>query len=110
MILGRFGNTSGRPYLAAYIVIPGLNVSGSVSFLVDTGADGTVLMPTDSIRLGVDFSRLSNPVTTFGVGGASVDFGTRAVLLVSDNVLYGFEVNLTVMQVRPELMTAPSLM
>ena len=56
MIEGRFGNTSGRPYIEAHIDIPSLKISGSVSFLVDTGSDCTVLMQLDAARLKIDYT------------------------------------------------------
>ncbi len=45
MLIGRFGHTSGRPYFEARVVLPHLNVAGNVSFLLDTGADKSLLMP-----------------------------------------------------------------
>jgi hypothetical protein len=54
MIQGRFGNTSGRPYVEGRLVIPRLKVRGDISFIFDTGADQTVLMPMDGTRLLLD--------------------------------------------------------
>jgi hypothetical protein len=84
MLEGRFGNTSGAPYLEARISIPRLSLRGFVSFLVDTGADGTVFMPADSKKLGVNFDTLRNPVTSEGIGGAAKGFSEQAVLSFSD--------------------------
>lgn len=80
MLEGRFGNTSGAPYLEARISFPRLNLRGLVSFLVDTGADGTVLMPTDSRKLGIDFASLRDPTTPEGLGGPAHAFKELAVL------------------------------
>ena len=84
MLEGRFGNTSGAPYIEARISFPRLQLWGLVSFLVDTGADGTVLMPTDSKKLGIDFKSLGNPTTSEGIGGAAQGFNETAVLSFSD--------------------------
>jgi hypothetical protein len=84
MIEGRFGNTSGAPYLEARISFPRLRVRGLVSFLVDTGADGTVFMPADSKKIGIDFRNLINPTTSEGIGGAAQGFNEIAVLSFSD--------------------------
>jgi hypothetical protein len=46
-IAGRFGDTTGRPYLEGRLVLPRLGKRGDFSFLVDTGADYTYLMPGD---------------------------------------------------------------
>ena len=84
MLEGRIGNLSGAPYVEARISFPQLGFRGLVSFLVDTGADGTVLMPADTKRLGIDFSSLRNPTTSEGIGGAARGFVERAVLSFSD--------------------------
>ena len=58
MFSGRYGNTSGRPYLEARVILPNLKIGGDVSFIVDTGADRTVLMPIDVKRMGIDYKKL----------------------------------------------------
>jgi len=85
MLEGRFGNTSGAPYLEARVSIPRLSLKGLVSFLVDTGADGTVCMPADSRRLGVNFGALKNPVVSEGIGGPAKGFNEQAILSFSDH-------------------------
>jgi len=84
MLVGRFGNTSGAPYLEARISIPRLTLTGLISFLVDTGADGTVLMPADSRKLAINFGSLRNPVTSEGIGGAAKGFNEQIILSFSD--------------------------
>jgi hypothetical protein len=84
MIRGRFGDTSGAPYVEAHVSFPRLNVRGLVSFLIDTGADGTVFMPADSVKMGIDFANLHDPTISEGIGGESEGFNERAVLTFSD--------------------------
>jgi hypothetical protein len=84
MLEGRFGNTTGAPYLEAHVSFPRLKLRGLVSFLVDTGADGTMLMPADSKKLGVNFRTLRNPTTSEGIGGAAKGFNETVVLSFSD--------------------------
>ena len=84
MLEGRFGNTSGAPYLEARVAVPRLRLRGLVSFLADTGADGTVLMPADSRKLGINFGALRNPVTSEGIGGAAKGFNEQVILSFSD--------------------------
>src|SRR5215467_11358638 len=84
MLQGRFGSASGAPYIEAHVSFPRLGLRGFVSFLVDTGADGTVLMPSDGKKLGVDFTTLINPTTSQGIGGSSQGFSEEVVLSVSD--------------------------
>ena len=47
MIRGRFGDTTGRPYIEGRLIVPRLNLRSDVSFIVDTGADNSLLMPLD---------------------------------------------------------------
>jgi hypothetical protein len=84
MLEGRFGNTTGAPYIEARVALPRLSLRGSISFLVDTGADGTVFMPADSRKLGINFGTLRNPVTSEGIGGPAKGFNEQAVLSFSD--------------------------
>ena len=50
MIRGFLREEAGRrrPFLSAFLEIPSLQRSGDVAFLVDTGADGTLLSPPDT--------------------------------------------------------------
>jgi gag-polyprotein putative aspartyl protease len=84
MLQGRFGNASGAPYIEGHISLPRLGLRGLVSFLVDTGADGTVLMPADSRKLGVDPRILVSPTTSQGIGGPARGFNEEALLSFSD--------------------------
>jgi hypothetical protein len=95
MLEGRFGNTSGAPYIEARISFPQLRLWGLVSFLVDTGADGTVLMPADSKKLGINFKSLRHPTTSEGIGGAAQGFNETAVLSFSDRS-YIYSYSLTI--------------
>ena len=61
MLVGRFGDTTRSRCMEAYVSFPRSGLRGSVSFLVDTGADASVLMPADARKLGVVLRRLTNP-------------------------------------------------
>ncbi len=93
-------------------MIPSLSIEGMVSFCVDTGADTTVLMPTDAATPGVDYTQLTTPMQCVGVGGVSNDFGVPALIVVADRgvALYVYRINLTVITPKSEMMTAPSLL
>jgi predicted aspartyl protease len=84
MIEGRLGNTSGAPFVEARVTFPRLNVTGLVPFLVDTGADGTLFMPADSRKIGIDFGNLKNPTTSSGIGGPARGFLERVIISFSD--------------------------
>ncbi|MXZ46889.1 MAG: hypothetical protein F4Z08_07880 [Chloroflexi bacterium] len=45
MIEGRFGDTSGRPYVEGRVYFARFDLEGDISFLVDTGADASLLNP-----------------------------------------------------------------
>jgi len=88
MLVGRFGNTSGAPYIEARVSFPRLQIRGHVSFLIDTGADGTVFMPADSKKFGIDFRILQKPTTSEGIGGTARGFIEQALLTFTDNRRY----------------------
>jgi hypothetical protein len=58
-----------RPFVAARVAIASQRVARKVDFLVDTGADGTLLGPADAILLRVDLSQLAPGPPSAGVGG-----------------------------------------
>src|SRR5262245_48262631 len=111
MLTGRFGDTSGAPYIEARVSFPRLGLRGLVSFLVDTGADGTVLMPIDSLKLGVDFGSLRNPTSSQGVGGIAHGFNERVVLSFSDRRhVFSYVLRIEVLAPAAHNMRLPSLL
>ena len=111
MIRGRFGDTTTSPYVEASVHLPRLHLRGYVSFLVDTGASGSVLMPPDSKKLGVKFSQLINPMTSHGIGGFSNGFNEVAILAFSDGkYVYGFDVELEIAEPTKDNKDLPSLL
>jgi hypothetical protein len=111
MLIGRFGNTSGAPYLEASVVFPRLRVRGLVSFLVDTGADATVFMPADSTKIGVNFKSLKTPTITAGIGGTAQGFSEQVLLSFSDhNYLYSYLLKVEIAAPTPHNLRFPSLL
>lgn len=112
MIVGRFGATSGRPYVEGRLTLRRFRISADVSFILDTGADMTVLMPADASRLGVDFAKLDTPCQSQGIGGYSSDFLERALItfLDSSGSLFTFGIDLVISTPSPDIMTVPSLL
>jgi len=112
MLIGRFGDTTGRPYIEGHLSIPSLQIEASVSFLVDTGSDCCVLMQLDAARLGVDYARLSDRADSTGIGGVSRDFVVAAAILFAEQrtKVYGYNILLRIAEPRPELKTTPSLL
>lgn len=78
-----------RPYIDIVVQFPDLNNhSLEISFLIDTGADHTLLSPFDGSRLreqfGVDLMSLPRGVPIGGVGGQAQTRNVRATLAIGD--------------------------
>lgn len=111
MLVGRFGDTSGAPYLEARVVIPRLRLTGLISFLVDTGADGTVLMPADSRKLTINFGALRNPITSEGIGGPAKGYNEQMILSFSDRKsIYSYLLDVEISAPTPHNHRFPSLL
>jgi hypothetical protein len=121
MIVGRFGNTTGRPYIEGRLIIPrfraatpiGLGVAtGDISFLADTGADRTTIMPLDGQRLSIPYHMLTNPIIAYGVGGTARNFVEPAILAFLEPGLRLCVYNIDVLIMEPvqQLQTTPSLL
>ena len=86
MLIGRYCDR-GRPWLAAVVEITELKVTAFVDFLVDTGADVSMIGPADCHRLGLEplvypgapqVRQSPEPVT--GIGGEVYPYLVRARL------------------------------
>lgn len=113
MLQGRFGDTSGRPYLSGRVIVPRLNVAGNVSFLFDTGADFTLLMPADAAIMNIDFNALQSPSSSFGIGGPAIAYVEPAnVVFVSrdGDRLFGYNIQLYIQHPTVSAMRVPSLL
>jgi len=112
MLRGRFGDTSGRPYIEGRLILPNLNIRGDISFLVDTGSDVTCLHPIDGTRLNIDYGQLSGDAESIGTSGLSHDFTESAVVVFSEpkRFLYAYNITLRIAPVDPEIMTLPSIL
>ncbi len=111
MIKGRFGDTTGRPCVEGKVIIPQLSLSGNVSFIFDTGADQSLLMPLDAQRFGVDYDQLNDKETSLGIGGASENYiETALMVFADDNQLYIYSIKLGISTPSEEIMDIPSLL
>jgi len=120
MISGRFGDTTGRPYIEARVVFPRLKVlvkspppgEADVSFLADTGADLTTIMPLDWARFSVDMSQLIDPFDTYGVGGKAEGFKEEAIVTFSEPGvgLRVYTVEVIIIKPTQYIMQCPSLL
>jgi hypothetical protein len=98
--------------MAAVVHIPSQGLYGEVSFLVDTGADTSVLMPVDAERLGVRYGQLAQTTRTTGMGGESEDFVEPASLVFREDndLLHVYDIALVIARQRSELLILPSLL
>ena len=97
--------------MEGHVLLPRLGKSGNVSFIFDTGADTSLLMPLDGQRMGIDYGMFEKQETSLGIGGASENYIESAYLaFVGDDALYGYEIELRVCETSEELMTIPSLL
>ncbi len=112
MIIGGFGESSGRPFIGGRIILPRLDIQGDVSFLMDTGADTSVLMPSDAGKVGIPYDLLEGDRECAGVGGTVHSFVERAILVFShpDRTLYGYDLEIDIMPYDAAMEEVPSLL
>ena len=110
---GRFGDTSGRPYVEGRLILPRLGITGDVSFCVDTGADRTVLMPTDGQVMRIDYSQLEeDPHPSVGMGGVTFNCIEPALVIFTEpgRFLYAYHIDLVIDPPDPDIVDLPSLL
>ena len=90
-VRGSFRGAARRPYVDAQIVLPRFGVTTRVPFIVDTGADTTIihwndrrrLLAPDGRPLAADAS-FQGDVEATGIAGARVEYGSEDAALVFD--------------------------
>lgn len=112
MLEGRFARGSGAPYIQAHVSFPRLRLGGVLWFLIDTGADATLLMPADSRKLRVDFRLLTNLTASQGIGGTARGYRETAVLSFSDRryYVYSYLIKIEIAAPLAHNMRLPSLL
>ncbi len=113
MLRGRFGHASKRPYIQGRLFIPRLEIWSDVSFLVDTGADKTTLMPADGSRMELDWDTLTaSPIPSVGIGGISRSYMEESIVLFNEpgKALYIYEIALEIVGPDDHIMDIPSLL
>lgn len=86
-LAGQFRDATRHPYpsIDGRVSIVGPVAAAKVSFLVDTGAEITLLMPKDAATLGIDFgSLIPMPALISGVGGDVRLYRASASIVFSD--------------------------
>ena len=81
--------------------------------MVDTGADRTLLMPVDALKIGVDYHALRNKRPSLGVGGIAQFYhepGAIAAFIDSDGNVFSYDIELVIPEPSEDLREAPSLL
>jgi hypothetical protein len=115
MLLAYYAGSQMRPMIQARVSIPSINAGGFVEFILDTGADCTTLMPNDSRKMHVDYSRLSKEDHSIGSAGASLDYLCDGVVIFSEIGVVEYEYDIELRLIKPdptvpELLMPPSLL
>lgn len=100
MITGRF-DEMGQPYVDCRLAIPRLGTQATISFLVDTGSNITLLHPFDIRQVGISLDDLTVEANTMGIGGATDIFSEFAALYFADAdgiMEYSYRVNIHLAQ------------
>ncbi len=94
------------------LILPRLSIQGDISFLVDTGADCSMVMPSDAKRLGVPYELLQGDRECGGIGGTAHSFVERAILVFTDPqvMLYAYDLEIDIMPDDGEMEEVPSLL
>lgn len=85
MLSGRFGAGTSRPYVESAIWFPRIDVRGKISFLLDTGADQSIVYVNDIKRLRISYDMFCDEMDVAGVGGAMSCFRETAILYFADS-------------------------
>lgn len=79
--------------------------------LIDTGADGSLLMPGDGRLLGIDYGQLVNERIAQGIDGGARTFAESAVVTFTDGLqVFGYFLELGVLEDSDEMESTPSLL
>ena len=88
-IFGRYKTVDGKdkgPYVSAYLFFPRLDVYGPAEFLVDSGADSTMLRPARDLEIIIPYHLVRTDVygVATGVGGQQRCFIEQCMLSFRD--------------------------
>ena len=68
---GRFSGVHRRPFVRARLVSRRLRIDQRIDFLVDTGADRSMLLERDGRAIGIDYKRLPGNARAGGIAGVT---------------------------------------
>ena len=85
MLSGASYREFGRPYVAARVNIPVIGAWAHVLFLIDTGADKSLLSASDARRIGIDYGALGSRSDIIGVGGKLEAYSVQTTIAFADS-------------------------
>lgn len=89
-----------RPFVIAKIIFPRFNIEETIEFLVDTGADVTMLGEKDILRIGLDYEELGRARKDLGgIGGKAETYVIEAIIKIEPD----FVERMKVLTIRNEL-------
>ena len=113
MLRGSFEAITGGPFIQGSVALPGIARVTEISFLVDTGADTTMLLPQDSGGMGIDFDLLPGRIErSTGLGGVARVKTLPATVSFTDpgRAVYVYEVALPIVEPSEAIRDMPSLL
>ena len=96
MIAGNFG-ADGRLTIEGELTFPRLGISEMILFLVDTGANMTIIHPSDIRESGIPTGLLENMFRLQGIGGFADFYREPALLFFTDadrTTRYGYRLDI----------------
>ena len=90
----------GRPYVSAFVCFPRLRANLWVNFLIDTGADETLISPFDTLKGGIKPEQLGKTKEIASLGGILRVFSEPALVLFQqeDGVTLVYEAEVDILQ------------
>lgn len=90
-----------RPFIVGKIVFSAFGMKEEdVEFLVDTGADMTLLSQKDALRFGLDYSKLKRSEEDLGgIGGKAETYSTEIILKLEKD----FATTLEILTIKPKI-------
>ena len=95
------------------LVIPQFNIDARISFLVDTGADSSLIAPADAKQMGIDHTKLGTPFESLGMGGIALSHTVRGSFAFTDPGRFVYIYHLDTLDIAvpdPEIEEMPSLL
>ena len=92
--------------------MPQFKIDARISFLVDTGADSSLIAPADAKTMGIDYTKLGTPIESIGIGGVALSYPVRGSLVFTDSrFMYLYHLDaLDIAVPQPEIEQMPSLL